>query len=306
MAEIQTVRYEHLMWRDIVDLDDVTIKRLSRRFKFHHLDLEDCLSQSQRPKIDEYKNYLFIILHIPVHGPKKRIELEEMNFFIGEGYLITIHQHELKPITDLIKKIKKNSSIKKECLSKGSGFLLYEIMSNLFSTCFPLLERLGDEIAAIEKSVFDENMAQRDMLKDILLLKKDIINFKRIILPQRTVIAQLEHKNAKFLTSDLEVYFDDIVDKIEKIWNNLQNYAELVESLQDTNESIISHNTNRIIKTLTIFSVTMLPLTLISGIYGMNINLPFAEHPTAFFLISGVMLGILTGMLAYFRFKKWL
>ncbi len=159
----------------------------------------------------------------------------------------------------------------------------------------------------MEKEIFHAHFENRDMFKDILLFKKDLITLNRIIFPQRTVLAQLEHKNKKFMSEELEVYFDDVVDKIEKIWNNIENLQQMVESLLDINESVISHNTNKIIKTLTAFSVIILPLTLLSGIYGMNLTrLPWADRPDSFNLIIGFMLFIAVFMLVFFKFRRWL
>ena len=191
-------------------------------------------------------------------------------------------------------------------MEKGPGYFLYMIINDLFASGLPLLDDLNQQLEELEKDVFDHDYS-KDRLKDILLLKKDIINFRRIIMPERSIIAQLEHKNKKFLPENLDVYFDDIVDMIEKMWNNLENLQELVDSLQETNESIISHNTNNVIKVLTIFSVIMLPLTLITGFYGMNLKgLPFESygHPVA--AVSGILLSIVIMMIGYFKYKKWL
>ena len=126
-------------------------------------------------------------------------------------------------------------------------------------------------------------------------------------MPQRAIIAQLEHKNKKFLPENLDIYFDNIVDKIEKMWNNLENLQELTVSLHETNESIISHNTNNVIKVLTLFSVVMLPLTFITGFYGMNVEeLPFVACTSAIEIIAGILVAIALGMVLYFRYKKWL
>ena len=180
------------------------------------------------------------------------------------------------------------------------------ITNDLFESRFPVMDSLSKQITQMEGEVFDRDFS-RDYLKDILALKKDIINFRRIIMPQRSIIAQLEHKNKKFLPEKLDVYFDDIVDKIEKMWNNLENLKELVASLQETNESIISHNTNNVIKILTLISVVMLPLTFITGFYGMNVaGLPLAEHAKATFFVSGVILAVALSMIAFFKYKKWL
>lgn len=192
-------------------------------------------------------------------------------------------------------------------MSQGAGFLLYEITSELFKACFPLLDAIEDEIGVVENDVFGEEVHHRDMLQDIMRLKKNILTFYRIIVPQRAVVAQLEHKNKKFLPKDLEVYFDDIVDQIEKMYNTLENFKALVQNLHDTNESIISHNTNKVMKVLTIFSVILLPMNLIASIYGMNLaRLPYSENPMAFYLFLLGMAVLALTMFVFFRYKKWL
>ncbi len=190
-------------------------------------------------------------------------------------------------------------------MGSGSGFLLYEIIDQLYSAAFPMLDKIEKSVTSLERDVFSLS-EQHDMLKDILVLKKNIITFRRIIAPQRTVIAQIEHKNKKFLPDSLEIYFDDVVDKVEKIWNNLESLKDLIESLQDTNESIISHTTNNVIKILTVFSVVMLPLTFLTGLYGMNVALPMADKNGVFLILAGTMVGIVLLMLGLFKYKRWI
>lgn len=293
-------------WVSISEPDKKALEYLRRNYKFHPLDLEDCLSESQRPKIDDYENYLFIVLHVPIASSrKKQVQSSEINLFIGQNFVITLH--DSNPIIEkVLEKCKKRKAAKEEFMSKGSGYFLYMLIDELFDAGMPIIDDLTKQMNDMEKDVFEADYS-KDRLKDILLLKKDIINFRRIIMPQRAIIAQLEHKNKKFLSEKLNVYFDDIVDKIEKIWNNLENLQELVASIQDTNESIISHNTNNIIKVLTIFSVIMLPLNLVTGFYGMNIvGLPFAEHLRAVQIIGGILFGVVVTMISYFSYKKWL
>ena len=191
-------------------------------------------------------------------------------------------------------------------MSNGSGFLLYEIIDSMLDEGFRLVDYISNNTHVIEKSVFNVDATRKDMLKDILILKKDIITFRRVVSPQRTVIAQLEHKNKKFLPENLELYFDDLVDKVEKTWSNLESMKDLVMSIQETHESIISHTTNNVIKVLTIFSVIMLPLTVLTGFYGMNVSLPFEQHEAAYMIVIGGMIVIIGAMLGYFRWRKWL
>lgn len=306
LTEKTKIKGNNFTWVSISTPDEKAIKYLKKNFKFHHLDLEDCLHGIQRPKIDDYEDYLFIVLHAPIKKNKRKsLQLEEIFLFIGQNYVITLH-HDNPTIKDVFEKCKKRKKVKDEYLSKGSGYFLYMIIDDIFEKGLSHIDSITKQINELENEVFDESQS-RDKLQDILILKKDIINFRRIIMPQRPILAQLEHKNKKFLPEKLDVYFDDIVDKVEKTWNNLENLHELVVSLQETNESLISHNTNNVIKVLTIFSVVMLPLTFVTGFYGMNINtLPYAEDPKSIIIISGILVGIVVSMIAYFKYRKWL
>lgn len=301
----RSLTLEKLTWIDVEDPDAETLLALKEKYGFHELDIEDCLSENQRSKVDEYSDYIFTILHIPFYDKRKqRIVGEEVDIFIKTNLLITVHWGGLKPLNDFYDRLEKSLSERKKMMGHSSGYLLYEITDHLFGSLFPLLDNIEASVTSLEQGAFVG--AQRDMLKDILNTKKNIIAFRRVMAPLRTVMAQLEHKNKKFLPDSLEVYFDDVLDKVEKIWSNLENLKELIESLQDTNESIISHTTNNVIKTLTIFSVVMLPLNLLAGMYGMNVDLPYSSHPYTFFFLAGGMIFILLVMLVFFRVKRWL
>lgn len=304
-TQVDSLKYGKIVWTNVVNPDEAAMSTLKDKYGFHELDVEDCLSEVQRSKIDDYEDYLFIVLHFPYYDKrKKRIQQEEVDIFIGPNYVVTLHDGRLKALGRLMEEFQKNRE-SKEQMGKGTGYLLYVIIRELFNDTFPLVDDMERSISGIERDLFDGD-AEKDMVRDILWLKKDIITFRRIISPQRAVIAQLEHKNKKFLPENLEVYFDDVVDKIEKIWGNLENLKELAEDLQDTNEVLISHQTNRVIKILTVFSVILLPLTLITGFYGMNVGLPYAEMENVVHGIAVIMLGMVALMLGFFKWKRWL
>lgn len=303
---VHAIKHGRLMWMNIPHPETKLLMKLKEEQGFHDLDIEDCQSHIQRSKIDEYDDYLFIILHVPYYDKRTgRVVSDEIDIFIKGGLLITVHDGSHKPLNKLFEDVKKSTALKKELMAHGSGFLLYEVLDYVYGNAFPMLDALERRVTALEKEVFNLS-AQHDMLRDILSTKKNIITFRRIIAPQRSVIAQIEHKNKKFLPDTLEIYFDDVVDKVEKIWANLENLKELVESLQDTNESIISHTTNNVIRILTIFSVMMLPLTVLTSMYGMNLALPLEGRVEAFWIIAGIMVGIMVAMLSFFRWKRWI
>ena len=295
-----------LTWIDVQSPSLALLEEMRDTYGFHDLDIEDCLSENQRSKIDEYDDYLFIILHFPFYDKRKQLVVsEEIDIFISNNTLVTVHDGTFRPFVDLYEASQKSAAEKKRIMGHGSGFLLYEIIDNMYGSAFPILDRLEKSVASLERTVFSWGQ-QKDMLRDILNTKKNIIAMRRVIQPQRRVVAQIEHKNKKFLPESLEIYFDDVVDKIEKAWSSLENLKELIESVQDTNESIISHRTNEVIKILTIFSVVISPLTFLTGLYGMNVGLPLADNPFVFLGILGVMVLVISFMVVLFKHKRWI
>ncbi|MDX9971096.1 MAG: magnesium transporter CorA family protein [Candidatus Gracilibacteria bacterium] len=295
-----------LKWIVLNDPTPDALNHLKKNYKFHKLDIEDCLSKAQRSKIDEYPNYLFSVLNIPIRkNSEKEIEKSQIYFFLGKNFVITIHDND-KHILNLEKRLKTNKKLKANHMGGSPSYLLYMIIDGLFESVLPLLDDMQEDLFELEHEIFD-NSSSTDKLKDILALKKDIINFRRIILPERTLVVELDHKSRKYDGEGLEVYFDDIVDKVEKIWNNLENMNEILVSLFETNESLTSHNTNNTIKMLTIFSVLIMPMTLITGFYGMNVKgLPLAEHPLSTLVISLGFVFLALLMITFFRWKKWI
>ncbi|MGN6380765.1 MAG: magnesium/cobalt transporter CorA [Gaiellales bacterium] len=295
-----------LRWLNIEAPTAVETAYLAQHFDFHELDLEDVLSTRQRPKIDEYDDYLFIVLHLPYFNKLKgRLDATEVNLFVGQGLVISLPNVALKPIGRLFTQLEANQERREEYFSKGAGYLLYEILSELFDYCFPILDKIGFKLDRLNDAIFTERRSE-EVVRDISDVKQEIVAYRKVIKPERSTLRLLERSRARYLPEDLEVYFDDIVDKAERIWDQLDNYKEVVEALEQTNESVIAHKQNDILRLLTIFSVILLPLTLISGIYGMNVGLPDQHAGHAFWLIFGGMLTIAICMLAYFRHKSWL
>src|SRR5438270_4525770 len=280
---------------------------LADRFGWHPLDIEDVLSKRQRPKIDEYADdgYLFAVLHFPVYDKAiQRLNAGELDLFLGPDYLVTLPAVELLPVTRLFRRCEEDEELRDRLFSKGSGRLLYEVLDDLFDYCFPILDKIAHKLDSIEDAMFEERA--EDVVRDISNVKQEIISYRKIIKPERSTLRLLERRVERFLPEELELYFDDIVDAAERIWDLLDNYKEVVEALEDTNESVISHRQNRILLILTLVSVILLPLTLITGLFGMNVRFPGFETQTAFWAICGAMLAIAGGLIAFVRYKRWL
>src|SRR5213080_3859007 len=296
-----------LTWIHLDAPDPLQAGILAGRFGWHPLDVEDVLSKRQRPKIDEYadEGYIFGVLHFPVYDRAvQRLNAAELDFFIGQDYLVTLPAVELLPVTRLFRRCEEDQAFREQLFSKGSGRLLYEVLDDLFDYCFPILDKIGYKLDSIEDDI--EDRRSEEIVTDISKAKQEIISYRKIIKPQRPALRLLERRIERFLPEELELYFDDLVDASERIWDLLDNYKEVVEALESTNESVISHRQNDVLRILTVFSVILLPLTLISGIFGMNVNFPGEATRVAFWAIVGLMVGVIVGMIGFFKYKRWL
>jgi len=304
---VQELSANGLTW---IHLDAPTLEEaelLQRRFGWHPLDLEDVLSRRQRPKIDEYRDdgYLFVVLHFPVYDKRvQRLNAAELDAFIGQDYLVTLPNVELLPVTRLFHRCHEDLELRAQLFGKGSGYLLYHVLDDLFDYCFPILDKIGHKLDSLEDDIFEGR--SDEVVRDISNVKQEIISYRKIIKPERPTLRLLERYVERFLPQELELYFDDIVDASERIWDILDNYKEVVEALEDTNESAINHRQNDILRVLTVVSVILLPMTLITGIFGMNVHFPGFETAAAWWALVASMVTLAVGLAAFFRYKRWL
>ncbi|MDQ3669297.1 MAG: magnesium transporter CorA family protein [Actinomycetota bacterium] len=281
------------------------VSALAKRFGFHELDIEDVLSTRQRPKIDEYPSYVFVVLHFPFYDKTiQRLNAAELDIFVGQDFLITLPNVELHPVTYLFRRCEEDADRREELFSKGSGYLLYHALDDLFDYCFPILDKIGHKLDRIEDEMFEG--ASEEVVRDISNAKQEIIAYRKIMKPERATLRVLERTTQRFLPEELELYFDDLEDAAERVWDILDNYKEVVEGLESTNESVISHKQNDVLRILTLFGAIFLPLTFISGIFGMNVNFPGEGTSEAFWTIASAMIVTIIGLVGWFHLKRWL
>src|SRR5918999_1177221 len=291
-----------LTWLHVDEPGPAEAAVLAERFGFHELDIEDVLSKRQRPKIDEYPDYLFVVLHFPFYDKAvQRLNAAELDVFLGQGFLITLPNVELHPATYLFRRCEEDAELREGLFAKGSGYLLYHVLDDLFDYCFPILDKISHKLERIEDEMYEGR--SEEVVRDISNAKQEIIAYRKIIKPERATLRVLERHTQRFLPEELELYFDDIVDAAERIWDLLDNYKEVVEGLESTNESVISHRQQYRLQILTVFTVLFLPLTLIASVFGMNVLFPGEGTREAFWVILGVLVATLTGMLTFFRWK---
>jgi magnesium transporter len=307
-AKVKDIQHNDLRWIDIVKPSKTEINMLKDEFDFHELLLEDCMTEHQRPKIDDYDDYCFIVLHLPRYKKElMRLDSEEVDVFIGRDFIITLHEGELKPLTSFSNLCSTKEDYRKEYMEEGAALLLYEIIKRLFNYCFPMIDKMGSSIDDINKNIFKNN--SKSMLEAVSRTKMQVINYRTVIKPLRPVILTLEKIIKKYLPEEKEIYFDDITDKIEQIWNMLENYKEVIESVDNTFASLTNQRMNNLMRTFTIIQVVILPMVLVSALFSMNVEgIPMHKYPMAFWVVFG-MIFIPTGLISlilYMKRNKWL
>ncbi|MFA7314611.1 MAG: magnesium transporter CorA family protein [Candidatus Magasanikbacteria bacterium] len=277
---VKQIKQAGITWTNISNVNEESIKFLKENFKFHHLDIEDIKSESQNPKLDTYKDYLFLIVHIPQWKiDRKKIISHEIDIFVGPNFLITIQHSKNKEMKDFFYRSMNNRKARKEWVNKSSGFLLYKILESIFSQSRIIINSLGKQLSTIENDIF-VNKQDEKIIHQLAMYRSNVLNLKRLLDPQRFNMSSLSNIRRPFFDESLSIYFDNIKDYLDKLWVIVDTYKETIDGLHVTVESLINQRTNKVINSLTIISVSLLPLTLLSGIYGMNIEgLPYAHSP---------------------------
>lgn len=299
-----------LTWINIIDAQKKEIDYLKRKFKFNKIDLDDSFAAqyAQRPKFNVRDGYSFMILQFPAYDKKtKIIAPEEIDFFIGPNYIITIHKNNLSPLANLFDTCLTDKFYREQYMTDGNASLIYEIILRLQEYCYPILDHISMDIKKIEENIF-ANM-ERQMISEILHIKRNIFSSRKILEAHKNAIQKISKDAVDYIyMPNLKIYYTNLIDHTKNIWEILQGQKELIESLEDTNETMVSFKLNQIMKTLTIFSVTMFPLTLLAAIFGMNTvhAMPFINNPNGFWWIIGIMFLGSMGMFAYFKKRDWL
>lgn len=303
---IETLHHNRITWTNIIQPTPEDIDYLREEYPhFHPLDLEDILSTIEHPKMDEYDDYLFLVLHFPIWDPIRQLSRpSEVDIFVGSGYVITVHDGRHKPLLNLFHQCQHNETVRDQLMSRGASRIFYAVIDTLVDHLFPMLYKIDAKIRHLEEAIFAENA--RYVLKELAAVRRDIISMRRIVRPQIEIVENLERIDRAYIREELDVYFGDILDHLKKAIDLIIYHSEIVFGLTDTTNILANLYTNEIMRILTLISVIMLPLTLLSGIYGMNVALPLQDHPFAFGFVIGIMMTTALGMLFYFYRRGWL
>ena len=305
-ATVRVVEHGAVVWVDIRQSDGPALAWLRSRFGFHPLDIEDLTTRSQRPKLDVHDEYLLLVLHFPVYDRQAQVSTpSEVHVFLGADYLVTVHDSRLKPVTRQFDQALADATDTPARLGPSPAHALYRLLDQLGDYLFPILNKVGGRLDTIESRLFEQT--SRLLVYDISLVRRDIIALRRMLRPMLPVMARLEGEAIPQLPPALDIYWGNIHDHLERAADILADYQEVIDGLAATSESLATRRTNDVVRALTIISTIMLPLAVISGIYGMNIaGLPFAGHPWAAVFAAILMIVVVGGMLALFKLRRWI
>jgi magnesium transporter len=302
---MQTIKHNNLSWVYFKQPNADDILSIQKKFNLHPLITEEFSTPTLRPRATEYENCLYLAIHIPLFDQENKTTYQgEIDIVLCENTLITANDHKIYQLEEFFKNLKNNSDAREKYMQKSPRALLHAIIEMLLETCFPKLDHISEKLDHIEEEIFAGN--EKDMVFEISLVKRDILNFRRTMKPQKSVFESLAQKDFKLIEPSLKPYFVDLIGTNIRIWNNLESAKETVESLEDTNNSLLSNKLNLTMKVLTIFSAVMLPMTVYSNILAMSADIPFGKNPYGFWIHMCIMLFISLFTITIFKMKKWL
>jgi magnesium transporter len=287
-----------------VDLDNPTDEEayiLTSDFKFHPLIIEDVIVETGLPKLDVFERYLFLVFHTVFYKSEGELGTKEIDLFFGQNYVVTIHNDSFPVLESIRKRCLRDERI----LSRGSDFTLHTILDYIVDEFVGVRGSVQRFIDQLEEKIFD-GQAEASVLKRIFELKEDIAALTRLASAQRQIFSRFSKGEYKLVSRDSRIYFSDIYDHLNGIVENAQNFNDILSNILSVYLSMASNKTNEIMKTLTIFTVILLPLSVISGIYGMNLDFPEKGIPGSYFMVLGLMAVIVISLLLFFKRKEWL
>lgn len=297
-----------LTWININNAGKNEIDYLRKKYSFNikHLQFSSAKTISPRSIVQKDDGYAFLILHFPFKK-NDHIASTEIDFFIKKDLLTTVHNNEFSAINSFFNIFKKDGDSLLSYKSESAAILLYELLEKAMEACYALLDKNSIELDEVEEMIFSQK--QKKAVSKILNLRRNIINFRKTVQNHKNILEKLEEEEGDLAPKkELKQRYGQLIDHTRKIWEALDNQKEMIEILNDTNESLMNYRLNDIMKTLTIFSVIVFPLTLLAAIFGMNTmgGMPFASHNNGFWIIILLMLAGSLSMILFFRKKKWL
>jgi magnesium transporter len=297
------VNEESLLWVDLFNFTEDEANRMARLFDFHSLSVEDCLHYSPRAKVDNYEEYYFFTLHALRYEEEndEEISLEQLNVYLGKNYVVTLHRRTLPTLGRMARDCLANRF---EVMKKGPDFFLYSTLDGITDIYFPVLDRINQRVEELEDDLYEQ--PTKEITEEFLSLKKTILSMRRAIMPQKRMFANVNGQYSFIIDEENKPYYLDLVDHIERIIDSIDSFGALVDGALATYYSVISARTNESIRVLTVISTIFMPLTFVTGFFGMNVPLPAQQSGVSTLVITAGLLGVSLYMYLIFRLNKWL
>ena len=294
-------------WIDIQTPKEKDLEELKEEFNLHPFIAQQFLPPIHRPKVEEHPNQLFVVLHFPVYNrDKKQIETVELDLIVMPSVLITSHATEMPDLDTFFNDCEIQDYCKKNYF-KTNGHLLFNLLDWLVDSCLPMLDHTAEKIEEIESKVFHGK--EKEMVSEIAMVRKDLINFRKAIKPQRMILETLSKKSKRLFGVKMSRLTQEVIGSSVRTWSVLENHRELISSIEQTNNSLLSYKLGDIMKFLTVVSFITFPLSVIVGFFGMNVfgTIPLVRNGPYTWIAILVSMFTTTGiMIIYFKKKKWL
>lgn len=294
---------DDLLWVDIFDFNEQELGFVAKVFDFHYLAVEDCLQHSPRAKVDSYENYYFFVLHALRYkeDSDEEITLEQLNVFLSSNYVVTVHRRPLPTLGRMARECLNN---KTRYMEKGTDMFLYHILDGFTDEYFPILDRVDQRVDELEDQLYGQ--PSKEITEEFLALKRTILSMRRAIMPQKRMFSGTNGRYMIHVSKESEPYYLDLVDHIERIADSLASFRDILDGMLETYYSTITARTNESIRVLTVISFIFMPLTFVTGFFGMNVPLPEQGSIWSTVAITAGLAGATGGMFMIFKKKHWI
>ncbi|MFA5986823.1 MAG: magnesium transporter CorA family protein [Parcubacteria group bacterium] len=300
------VKHEDITWIDIENPSKHNIEYIRENFNVHPLAIEEFITPTYRARATKYSNCLFLTIHIPLFDTERRTTYAgEIDILLTKTHLVTGHKKDIYQLRTFFDGLQKSEGKRRTYMIHSTAHLLYEIFRILTESCFPRLDHVVRHIDEVQEGIFNGN--EREMVREISIIKRDILNFRRTLMPQRSILESIISQPNGVVPTDIKMYYQDLIGTNIRLWNDLESAKETIVSLEKTNNSLLSEKINHRMRIITVFSVLWIPITMYLNFFGINVtNMPLKDNPFAVFIHLGVMLTISIITFVIFKIAKWI
>ncbi|HEX8973993.1 MAG TPA: magnesium transporter CorA family protein [Patescibacteria group bacterium] len=301
---MKSVSFKKVTWLDFSDPSADDVMYLQENFDIHPIAIEEFVTPTYRPKASQYGSCLYLTIHIPLFDAKSRTTYPgELDIVITRDHLITGHNKDIYQLDEFFKKLESSEGKRRLYMDRSPAHLLYHLLEVLLESCFPRLDHIHEKLLNIEEQVF--NGKEKEMVYEISVVKRDILNFRRTLKPQRHIIESLASMKTDLVPAEIVPYFQELIGTNIRLWNALESNKETIESMEETNNSLLSNKLDMTMKVLTIFNAIFLPITVYSNVMSMSTVVPLSQNKEGFWIHVSIMLVISLFTVVLFRVRKW-